>query len=193
MMANTLLTEHATRANHFFFFLENIRSFHKALHSQVQTISQCTPAARCDAAFVCFIQCVLVPVRSSLLHIDKTVGSTFNSRGELHAYCLFKPTQVRHIVGSYLHILRLLCDFAKRINHRKAPQSANINELQPRHTPAPVTNCLAVCTGLCISQSSFLTRFDHSDGRLWHLCRHYSEIHGWNLELFFFSFFYTAE
>lgn len=98
---------------------------------------------------------------------------------------------MRHIVGSYLHILRLLCDFAKRINHRKAPQSANINELQPRHTPAPVTNCLAVCTELCISQSSFLTRFDHSDGRLWHLCRHYSEIHSWNLDwnLELFSFF----
>lgn len=98
---------------------------------------------------------------------------------------------MRHIVGSYLHILRLLCDFAKRINHGKAPQSANINELQPRHTPAPVTNGLAVCTGLCISQSPFLTRFDHSDGRLWHLCRHYSEIHSWNLELFFFFFSFT--
>lgn len=117
---------------------------------------------------------------------------------------LFKPTQVWHFVGIYLHTLWLLCALAKQINHRKAPQSANTSELQPRHMPAPVTNCLAVCTsGLRISHSLLHTGFTdpHRLSRVHDACLDsgqsnakarfgislpLSEIPCWNLQVFFF-------
>lgn len=86
---------------------------------------------------------------------------------------LFKPTQVWHFVGIYLHTLWLLRALAKQINHRKAPQSANTSELQPRHMPAPVTNCLAVCTsGSHISHLLLHTGFTdpHRFGRVHDAC-----------------------
>lgn len=99
----------------------------------------------------------------------KTVRSPFNSR--VNCTHTVYINQLKY--GTLLEAIYIFCvcseTFTNPINHRKAPQSANISELQPRHTPTSVTNCLAICTGLYISLSFFLTDFDHTDPRVWHL------------------------
>lgn len=142
-------------------FKENIKSFHVALHNQFKQPHNTGKENFCSIwSFMYINQYMFSLVHSSVFTYKQ---NSLNKQWKVLLIAgwtiyvlLFKPTQVWHFVGIYLHTLWLLRALAKQINHRKAPQSANTSELQP----APVTNCLAVCTsGLRISHSLLHTGF----------------------------------
>lgn len=166
-MENTPLVEHA-KHQALFFFGEHKTISQSTAHSSLNnpTIHTCCSVRRR------FHGLNFISASSyALLTLHKTARSPFNRRVNYTNTVFWKPAEVQHIVGSYLHFLLLLWDFTNLINHRKVPQSVNITELQAGHTPTSVTKCLSTCTGLYITLSSFHTHFDHSDARFGHLCR----------------------